>query len=54
MDFEKYVSNLRDELFNSIVLKCKHSCGQTLSMITHAHRLSEKTVFLIKTIIKLL
>lgn len=51
MDSEKHVSNLRDELSNSMALKRKHSCGQTLSMITHAHRLSEKTVFSIKTFI---
>lgn len=44
MDSEKHVS-LRDELSNSVMLKDKHNYDQTLSMITYAHHVSEKTIF---------
>lgn len=50
MNSEKHMSNLRDELSNTIALKDKHNYGQTLSMITYAHHLSEKIVFSIKII----
>lgn len=69
MDSEKHMSNLRDKLSNSMMLKDKYNYSQTLLMITYAHHLEKKKyifyyyiyflllykyIFSLKTIIKLL
>lgn len=45
MDSEKHMSNLRDKLSNSMMLKDKYNYSQTLLMITYAHHLWKKKLY---------